>query len=72
MYFPCRVWYNVQAIIRGIIPYEALNIKEDSHLKKKNQRGFMGYVVLIASFIIIALILNGGFGQQLNLRIEYP
>ena len=32
----------------------------------------MGYVVLIAAFIVIAMILNGGFGQAINLRIEYP
>ncbi|MDD6143986.1 MAG: ATP-dependent zinc metalloprotease FtsH [bacterium] len=39
---------------------------------KKNQRGFMGYVVLIAAFIAIALALNGGFGDKVNRRIEYP
>ena len=39
---------------------------------KKSQRGMMGYVVLIAAFILIAMILNGGFGQTVNLRIEYP
>ncbi|MEG0901396.1 MAG: ATP-dependent zinc metalloprotease FtsH, partial [Clostridia bacterium] len=39
---------------------------------KKNQRGMMGYVVLIAAFILIAVVLNGGFGQSVNRRIEYP
>ncbi|MEG0512647.1 MAG: ATP-dependent zinc metalloprotease FtsH [Clostridia bacterium] len=39
---------------------------------KKNQRGMMGYVVLIAAFILIAVVLNGGFGQAVNRRIEYP
>ena len=39
---------------------------------KKSQRGMMGYVVLIAAFILIAMVLNGGFGQTVNLRIEYP
>ncbi|HPF88797.1 MAG TPA: ATP-dependent zinc metalloprotease FtsH [Candidatus Limiplasma sp.] len=39
---------------------------------KKSQRGMMGYVVLIAAFILIAMILNGGFGQTVDLRIEYP
>ena len=39
---------------------------------KKSQRGMMGYVVLIAAFILIAMVLNGGFGQAVNLRIEYP
>ncbi len=45
--------------------------KEDKRLKK-SQRGMMGYVVLIAAFILIAMILNGGFGQTVDLRIEYP
>ena len=39
---------------------------------KKNQRGLMGYVVLIAVFLVIAILLNGGLGQQENKRIEYP
>ena len=32
----------------------------------------MGYVVLIAAFIVIALVLNGGLGGAVNRRIEYP
>ncbi len=32
----------------------------------------MGYVVLIVAFITIALVLNGGFGQTVDPRIEYP
>ena len=39
---------------------------------KKKQRGMLGYVVLIAIFIVIALVLNGGLGQSVNRRIEYP
>ena len=39
---------------------------------KKNQRGMMGYVVLIAAFILIAVLLNGTLGQTVNRRIEYP
>ena len=39
---------------------------------KKTQRGMMGYVVLIAAFILIATVLNGGFGQTVDRRIEYP
>lgn len=39
---------------------------------KKSQRGMMGYVVLIAAFILIAVVLNGGFGQTVDRRIEYP
>ena len=45
--------------------------KEDTGLKKA-QRGMMGYVVLIAAFILIAMVLNGGFGQTVDRRIEYP
>ncbi|MCI5846875.1 MAG: ATP-dependent zinc metalloprotease FtsH [Clostridiales bacterium] len=32
----------------------------------------MGYVVLIAFFIVIAILLNGGLGQTVSRRIEYP
>ena len=32
----------------------------------------MGYVILIAVFLVIAILLNGGLGQQENKRIEYP
>ena len=39
---------------------------------KKSSRGFMGYVVIIAAFLLIALLLNGGMGVQENKRIEYP
>ena len=39
---------------------------------KKKQRGMLGYVVLIAIFIVIALVLNGGLGQTEDRRIEYP
>lgn len=39
---------------------------------KKTSRGMMGYVMLIATFILIAVILNGGFGNAVNRRIEYP
>jgi len=49
----------------------AQDCKEDKGLKK-SQRGMMGYVVLIAAFILIAMVLNGGFGQTVDYRIEYP
>ncbi len=39
---------------------------------KKSQRGMMGYIVLIAIFILIAVALNGGLGTAVNRRIEYP
>ena len=32
----------------------------------------MGYVALIAAFILIAVALNGGLGQSVTRRIEYP
>ena len=38
----------------------------------KKARGMMGYVVLIAAFIVIAMVLNGGLGGAVNRRIEYP
>ena len=37
----------------------------------KRSRGLMGYVVVLATFLIIALLLNG-VGQSVNRRIEYP
>ncbi len=39
---------------------------------KKSSKGLMGYVVVIATFLIIAILLNGGLGTQENKRIEYP
>ncbi len=39
---------------------------------KRTSRGFMGYVVLVSAFILIAVLLNGGFGISENKRIEYP
>ena len=38
---------------------------------KKSSRGIMGYIVLVAAFIMIAVILNGGFGATESKRIEY-
>ena len=38
----------------------------------KKQRGMMGYLVLIACFVIIALVLNGAMGPARDPRIEYP
>ena len=32
----------------------------------------MGYVVLIAVFLVIAILLNGGLGQQENKRNRIP
>ncbi|MDD3334057.1 MAG: ATP-dependent zinc metalloprotease FtsH [Eubacteriales bacterium] len=39
---------------------------------KKSQRGLLGYVVLIAAFLLIATLLNGGLTPSVNRRIEYP
>ncbi len=39
---------------------------------KRSSKGFMGYVVLIGAFILIAVLMNGGFGMTVNKRIEYP
>ncbi len=38
----------------------------------KKSKGFIGYIVLLASFILIALLINGGFGTKESKRIEYP
>ncbi|NMD39008.1 MAG: ATP-dependent zinc metalloprotease FtsH [Christensenellaceae bacterium] len=38
----------------------------------KKSKGFIGYIVLLASFIIIALLINGGIGTKESKRIEYP
>ena len=45
--------------------------KEDPALKKSN-RGFMGYVVMIGVFLLIALLLNGTMTGAESKRIEYP
>ena len=37
----------------------------------KRSRGLMGYVVVLATFLIIALLING-VGKSENKRIEYP
>ena len=39
---------------------------------KRSSKGFMGYIVLISAFILIAVFMNGGFGVVENKRIEYP
>ena len=49
----------------------ALNTRR-TFILKKNQRGMMGYVALVAAFILIAVALNGGLGQSVSRRIEYP
>ncbi len=39
---------------------------------KKNQKGIMGYVVLVLAFLLIATVLNGGLSDGTSKRIEYP
>ena len=41
-------------------------------MKKKNSRGIIGYVILLGTLLLIAILLNGGLGQTVNKRIEYP
>ena len=38
---------------------------------KKSNRGFMGYVVMIGVFLLIALLLNGTMTGPESKRIEY-
>ena len=39
---------------------------------KKSSRGLMSYVVLIGTFLLIAILVNGGMSGTVNKRIEYP
>ncbi len=41
-------------------------------MNKKPSRGIIGYVALLGILLLIAVILNGGLGQTVNKRIEYP
>ncbi len=41
-------------------------------MNKKPSRGIIGYVILLATLFVIAILLNGGLGQTVNKRIEYP
>ncbi len=41
-------------------------------MKKKASRGIIGYVILLGTLLLIAVLLNGGLGQTVNKRIEYP
>lgn len=38
----------------------------------KKSKGFIGYIVILISFIIMATILNGGLLEPAGKRIEYP
>ncbi len=39
---------------------------------KKNRKGLLSYVVLLGTFLIIALLINGSLGGSASKRIEYP
>ena len=41
-------------------------------MKKHSSKGIIGYIVLLGTLLMIAVILNGGLGQTVNKRIEYP
>ena len=41
-------------------------------MKKRSSKGIIGYIVLLGTLLMIAIILNGGLGQTVNKRIEYP
>ena len=41
-------------------------------MKKRSSRGIVGYIVLLGILLMIAIILNGGLGQTVSKRIEYP
>ena len=41
-------------------------------MKKRSSKGIIGYIVLLGTLLMIAIILNGGLGQTVSKRIEYP
>ena len=41
-------------------------------MNKKPSRGVVGYVVLLTTILLIAILLNGGLNQTVSRRIEYP
>ena len=41
-------------------------------MNKKPSRGVVGYVVLLSTILLIAILLNGGLNQTVSRRIEYP
>ncbi|MDO5436548.1 MAG: ATP-dependent zinc metalloprotease FtsH, partial [Clostridia bacterium] len=41
-------------------------------MKKKSSKGLLGYLVLIGTLVLIAVLLNGGFDRTVSKRIEYP
>ena len=41
-------------------------------MTRRPSRGVIGYLVLLSTIVIIALLLNGGLNQTVSRRIEYP
>ena len=41
-------------------------------MNKKPSRGIVGYVILLSTLLLIAILLNGGLSQTVSRRIEYP
>jgi cell division protease FtsH len=41
-------------------------------LNRKPSRGITGYIILLATLLLVAVLLNGGLNQTVNRRIEYP
>ena len=39
---------------------------------KKPSRGYVGYIILLGTLLMIAILLNGGLTQTVSKRIEYP
>ena len=41
-------------------------------MNRKPSRGIVGYIVLLSTLLLIAILLNGGLNQTASRRIEYP
>ena len=41
-------------------------------MNRKPGRGVVGYVILLGTLLLIAILLNGGLNQTVSRRIEYP
>ncbi len=41
-------------------------------MKKKPSRGIIGYIALLGTILLVAILLNGGIGTTVSKRIEYP
>ena len=41
-------------------------------MNRRPSRGIVGYIILLSTLLVIAILLNGGLSQTVNRRIEYP